>query len=602
LSSADWIWEVDRNGRYTYASGRVKEILGYEPKELLGKTVYDLMPKVEANRIRNTYKKLARGKRSFRDMENFLITKSGKNICVVTNGIPILDSEGKMKGYRGVTKDITEFKKSDERMRFLQFSMEHMEEAAYWMGPDARFIYVNESACNALGYPRKELLKMKVHDIDPDFPEDVWSNHWNEVKKRKHFRIESRHKKKSGEVFPVEISINYLEFEGSEYNFAFARDISERKAAEEILIEGEARLQQIINQMPYPIEVCDPDGTATLVNEAFLDMMGVNNSKLIVGNYNIFKDSYMEELGILSDIERVYNGESVFLPNVHAPTNTIDANFESFRSGDKHYELTMFPVQRPNGELWRVVSIWKDVTAQKIAEQHLIDERNKAELYLDILSHDVSNLNQAIISSNELLLMKEEISDEMKKYTKTSLSQARAMSDLIRNVRRLTKIGIENFEQKKMDVYRVLDESIARINEMYPDEKITINHSLPESGVMVSGNELLGDVLDNLLINSVKFNREEEIRIEISHLLSDNGKYWKLQFSDNGPGVPDEMKKVIFKRLERGEESIHGSGLGLTIVNEVINQIGGKIWVEDKVEGDPSQGSSFIVMLPKEDK
>ena len=601
LSSADWIWEVDKDGKYTYASGRVKEILGYEPNELLGKTVYDLMPKVEANRIRTTYKKIAKTKRSFKDMENFLITKSGKNICVMTNGVPIIGAKGKLKGYRGVTKDITEHKQSDERMRFMQFSMEHMEEAAYWMGPDAKFIYVNESACTALGYKRKELLKMTVHDIDPGFPEKVWPQHWEEIKKRGQFLLESRHKKKSGEVFPVEISINYMEFEGNEYNFAFARDISERKAAEEILKEGEARLQQIINQMPYPIEVCSPDGTATLVNQAFLDMMGVPKTELIVGNYNVFQDSYMKELGLLPDIERVYKGESVFLPNVQAPVNTIDANFDSYRSGDVHFELTMFPVLRPNGELWRAVSIWKDVTAQKIAEQHLIEERNRAELYLDILSHDINNLNQAIISSNELLLLESEVSDKTKKYTSTSLSQARAMSDLITNVQRLSSINTEGIEKKKVDIYIALNESITRINHIYPDQTIEVSHSLKESEVLVAGNELLQDVIDNLFTNSVKFNRSDKIKIDINYLKSKDGKCWRLEFADNGPGIPDEMKEVIFKRLERGEESIHGSGLGLAIVNEVVNRIGGRVWVEDKVEGDFSKGSNFVVMLPKED-
>ena len=68
---------------------------------------------------------------------------------------------------------------------------------------------------------------------------------------------------------------------------------------------------------------------------------------------------------------------------------------------------------------------------------------------------------------------------------------------------------------------------------------------------------------------------------------------------DNGSGIPDEMKGRVFKVLERGEESVHGFGLGLTIVKEVVNLTGGEVTIEDRVKGDPAQGTNFIVILPK---
>jgi PAS domain S-box-containing protein len=103
------------------------------------------------------------------------------------------------------------------------------------MDSDARFIYVNEAACAALGYAREELLSMTVHDIDPDFSAEVWPAHWNEVRQRGSFIIESRHRAKDGRIYPVEISINYMEFEGKEFSCAFARDITGRKRAREEL-------------------------------------------------------------------------------------------------------------------------------------------------------------------------------------------------------------------------------------------------------------------------------------------------------------------------------------------------------------------------------
>ncbi|MCD6127264.1 MAG: PAS domain-containing protein, partial [Methanomicrobia archaeon] len=107
LSSADWIWEVDKNGRYTFASGKVKQILGYDPEEIIGKTPLELMPKEEAERIGKILEKIVSEKKPIVDLENWNLTKEGEKVCLLTNGVPIIDEKGDLLGYRGVDKDIT---------------------------------------------------------------------------------------------------------------------------------------------------------------------------------------------------------------------------------------------------------------------------------------------------------------------------------------------------------------------------------------------------------------------------------------------------------------------------------------------------------------
>ena len=137
---------------------------------------------------------------------------------------------------------------TEEALRLTQFSLDHAGDAVFWLCPDGRFIYANLTACDRLGYSRDELLSMTVHDIDPNFPAEVWPEHWQQLKQRGSFTFESRHRAKDGRVFPVEITINYLEFAGREYNCAFARDITQRKWAEEELQKAyeelEARVQR----------------------------------------------------------------------------------------------------------------------------------------------------------------------------------------------------------------------------------------------------------------------------------------------------------------------------------------------------------------------
>ena len=178
-----------------------------------------------------------------------LVAAGGLLLLFLTTGL-ILRAQVKAKTAelslinQELRAEIAERKRVEQRLWLTQFSVDNAGDAAFWMGPDAKFIYVSEAACSSLGYSREELLSMTVHDIDPNFPAVAWPEHWKEVKKRGSFIIESQHRTKDGKIFPVEITVNYLEFEGKEYNCAFARDISERKEAEREREKMQAQLRQ----------------------------------------------------------------------------------------------------------------------------------------------------------------------------------------------------------------------------------------------------------------------------------------------------------------------------------------------------------------------
>ncbi|MGD9100107.1 MAG: PAS domain S-box protein, partial [Anaerolineae bacterium] len=158
-----------------------------------------------------------------------------RTVWTETRKIPTLDEEGKTHRVITVIRDVTERKQAEQALRLTQFSIDRAGDAAFWMDSEANLFYVNDAACRSLGYSREELLSMTVHDIDPDFPQKDWPEHWRQIKQRNSFTLESRHRAKSGKVFPVEIRVNYLEFGGKEYNCAFARDITHRKQAEQTL-------------------------------------------------------------------------------------------------------------------------------------------------------------------------------------------------------------------------------------------------------------------------------------------------------------------------------------------------------------------------------
>ena len=115
-TTSDWIWELDKNGEYTYASPKVKEILGYRPGEVIGKTPFDLMPKDESKRIGKIFREFVKKKEPFSGIENWNIHKNGTKILLETSGVPILNEKGDLEGYRGIDRRITERKKMEEEL------------------------------------------------------------------------------------------------------------------------------------------------------------------------------------------------------------------------------------------------------------------------------------------------------------------------------------------------------------------------------------------------------------------------------------------------------------------------------------------------------
>lgn len=124
-----------------------------------------------------------------------------------------------------------------EALLFTQFSVDRFGDAAFWITPDARFLYVNDAACNLLGYSHEELLSMSLQDIDPNFSEEAWPDTWEKIKQCGTLTFEAQTRGKDGNISPVEVTANYLNYRGKEYHCAFVRNITERKRMEEELVK-----------------------------------------------------------------------------------------------------------------------------------------------------------------------------------------------------------------------------------------------------------------------------------------------------------------------------------------------------------------------------
>ena len=229
----------DGNYSLPFTSNRVKEIYGASVDEVRydASAIFRYIHPDDVEKVVNSIEISARNGTDWHS--EYRIQQPGFPVrWVWAQSVPERLADGSIL-WAGFSTDITDRKEKEEILRFTQFSVDHSAEADFWLDLNARFIYLNDAACRSLGCTRAELLSMTLLDINPDISEILWLEYWVKAKEHGAFTITSNHKKKDGNLFPVEISINYLNFDGKEYICMLVRDISERKKLEEQLLQSQ---------------------------------------------------------------------------------------------------------------------------------------------------------------------------------------------------------------------------------------------------------------------------------------------------------------------------------------------------------------------------
>ncbi|PJZ84361.1 PAS domain-containing sensor histidine kinase [Leptospira harrisiae] len=132
-----------------------------------------------------------------------------------------------------------------QALQFTQYSIDTISESILWLDSEGNIVFVNDAACKNYGYTKEELLSMKMFQVDPIFTVDMWKSHWQEILNRKTFSIETINQRKDGTSFPIEVTVNLIEYGGKQYNCAIVRDITERKLVENNLKESAIRLLEL---------------------------------------------------------------------------------------------------------------------------------------------------------------------------------------------------------------------------------------------------------------------------------------------------------------------------------------------------------------------
>jgi formate hydrogenlyase transcriptional activator len=142
----------------------------------------------------------------------------------------------RIKAEHELEKKNSELEKQLNEIELYQFTLQNLHEDIYWIDHTGKIIRANDSASKSSGYSREELLNMTVFDLNPTEVKEEWPGHWEKVKAEKKVTLETKHKHKDGFLYDVEVTNNYIDFDGMEFSCSVVRDMRKRKMQEELLL------------------------------------------------------------------------------------------------------------------------------------------------------------------------------------------------------------------------------------------------------------------------------------------------------------------------------------------------------------------------------
>jgi PAS domain S-box-containing protein len=380
-------------------------------------------------------------------------------------------------------------------------------------------------------------------------------------------------------------AVRYDEGGAPERVFGIQTDITDEKERELVVEQARAELRQIIDLIPDPLYAKNRDGEVLFSNESNAELLGATPDEIegvpepevmpAVENYEQYRQR---------DIEVIETGE----PTVFEEKLTA-------ADGEKHiFQTTRIPFSTANGEN-AVLGYARDVTALKEYERELeeshekIERRNEElETLNRILRHDIRN--DVVVMSRLGAELEEHVDEGGTELLHQLLERNDHIKNLTTGLRELMRTLLEEeSELKPVRLDTVIESEVRDVSQSYDEAAVTMG-DVPR--VCVKGNRMLSSVFRNILENAIRHNDSELPRVNISAQTRDDRV--EVRISDNGPGVPEDIRQDIFGKGEKGLES-KGTGIGLYLVTQLVEEYGGEVWVEDNVP----RGAVFVVELER---
>ena len=635
----DSIIVTSLEGNIQYWNKGAEKIFGYRESEVLGKGLGIIYPELGEKSLKIDLKNILNG-------EDYVGEWKGKNkkgdiVWVDIKTTVMRDENGEVVGFIGISKDITEQKLMVKELIQSETKYQTIFESSgegIFLFRDT-FVDVNKKVCEIFGYKKSEIIGKSPIDFSPEKQTDGSLS-----KEKAPFYIKKainegqvsfnwQHLSRNNKIIEARITLNRVRISGESYLIAIMHDMTDflksqqrlkKKTSEltaqnkkilqlnEELNEKNARLNIINKQIeanerkfrvafktsPDAVNINRlSDGLYADINEGFTMLTGYTESD-IRGKTSLELDIWVDPKARRELLKRLDKDESV---------SNLEAEFRK-KDGSTTTGLMSASIVEIKGEK-HILSITRDISERKRQEQKLHEAMKKAEesdmlksAFLANMSHEIRTPLNAILGFSQLIKEKMIEPDKLEKYIDIIITRSKNLLQIINDIIDISKIEANqlNIEIHEFSLNKLLYELFSQyeaelITQNKESVKLNFKADLDKAASYIKSDELrLKQIFTNLISNAIKFT--ENGRIEFGYKVKGN----QLEFfvNDTGVGIPEVAMHQIFERFRQADNSstreFGGTGLGLAISKQLVEMLGGKIWVESEI----NKGATFYFTIP----
>ncbi len=587
---------------FLYVNKEAERNIGYTFEELSEMEVLDIKPLFSESTFKETINPLLEGKISVLTYETIHRRKDGSTYPVEVQ-MQIFSYEGR-NTLTAFVRDICVRKKAEEALQnsnmILRIVVDNIPDAIYMKDKEGRKIIANKADIFNCGLEREDEIIGKT-DFDM-FPQDIAEKFWEDDQKvlKNGDLIINREEKlinlNGSAKWLLTSKIPYRDSKGEIIGLVgLGHDITRRRLAEEEM----AKLSKTITQSPVSIMITNTKGSIEYVNPKFSEVTGYESEEVIGKNPRILKSGNQKDDFYRNIWETILSGH-----DWEGEILNKKKNQELFWENAK-----ISPIFNEEGAIINFVAIKEDITEKKKILQELIVAKEKAEegdklktSFLANMSHEIRTPLNSILGFTSFITSEDDLSvEERKEFSSIINKSAESLLQIINDI-----IDISSLETGQLKIFSsqlLVNPIIKSIHTVFTRKLIEMDkklikltfHTQEEVFVFADENRLI-QIFTNLLNNSLKFTEKGEISFGVEKISDSQIGFF---VSDTGIGISSEMKEAVFERFRQAEGTrtrIHGgNGLGLSIVKNLLELMGGSISLDSEV----GVGSKFRFTLPR---
>jgi PAS domain S-box-containing protein len=585
--SGDAIMSMDKGGIITTWNAAAERLFAYTAREALGKHVRAVVPDDRLAALEATLLEVQRHAHST-TIETVRADKSGRRIAVSLTVSPLQDSQGRMIGSVAIARDITERKRTEEKIRL---AVEAAPTAMIMTDERGTITLVNHQTERLFGYQRGELVGRSIDMLVPSRHRGEHRGYRDQFVERPETRPMAPGRevfalRRDGSEVPVEVGLTPIVTQDGLVILTSIIDISERRQAEE-------RFRLAVEAAPNGMVMVHGTGEILMVNAETERMFGYSRAELMGRSIEMLVPPRFQQ-----------NHPSHRAAYTSKPERRLmgaGRDLYGMRRGGGEFpvEIGLNPIDTTRGLL--VLCSIVDITERKLAQQALEARsrelmRSNAELeqFAYVASHDLQEPLRMVASYTSLLADQyvDTLDDEAKLYIHFAKDGAERMQQLIHDLLSYSRISSRKRPVTQISSSECLDLALTNLRISLDETGCVVNRTpLP---LLLGDRSQLVELFQNLIANAIKFRRGVPPVIDVSSRAVAGGVEFAVR--DNGIGMEKQYYEDVFQVFRRlhTKDEYPGTGIGLAICKRIVERIGGRIWV-DSVLG---QGSTFNFFWP----